>query len=63
MEDDRVHALAIALRHVLRHLERSGALTPQETAEALDDALEQMRAVGSFSPEAHKMVGRLYLPI
>lgn len=37
-------------------------LTPHETAEALDSALEQMRTVGSFSSEAHRVIGRLYLP-
>ena len=63
MDDNtQVFALAMTLQHLLRALEKKGVMSQPETFSMLDDVLEEMRK-GAFSPDAHKTIGLLYLPV
>jgi hypothetical protein len=58
IEDGRAFGATMALKHVLRLLERKGVITHAEIITTLDDALEELRGVTSLAPDAHAAAGR-----
>jgi len=54
IEDGRAYGATLALKHILGLLERKGVVTHSELTNVLDDALEELRALGNtaFSPGA-----------
>jgi hypothetical protein len=65
LEDGRAYGLIIALKHLLRTLERKGVLAHSETVTMLDAALDELKSIpnlkGDAAADAARAVGSLYL--
>jgi hypothetical protein len=69
LEEGRAYALAIAVQHLLRLLERRGIVSAGETRSMLDSALEELNDLikrqvlsATAGAEGAKTIGALYLP-
>ena len=70
IENGRAYAVAVALQHLLRALERKGVMTKPETTKMLDEVVAEigdLSSRGGLSAEAgadaRRTIGGLYLPI
>jgi hypothetical protein len=70
IDDDGVAAargVAIALKHLLRRLERRGILSPTETETLLDGAFDEIRKISALKGDAlwaaARAIGVLHLPV
>ncbi|WP_374576928.1 hypothetical protein [Phenylobacterium sp.] len=68
IEEGRAYALAIAMQHLLRHLERKGVLNQADTTRLLDASIEQLNQLPAdrMDPESRadgaRTLGLLYCP-
>lgn len=64
IDDGRAYAVGLALKALLRKLEKKGVLQYTETQKMLDDTLEELKTI-EMAPEegarAARMIGALYL--
>jgi hypothetical protein len=70
IEEGRAYAVAVALQHLLRAIERKGVMTKTETTQMLDDVVDELVDLtnkgvlsAEASAEARRTIGGLYLPI
>jgi hypothetical protein len=67
IDDGRAYGVALALKHILGLLERSGVIEHRDLGGVLDDALAELKSLGEgvIAPEAGaaaaKTIGLLYL--
>jgi hypothetical protein len=69
IDNGRAYAVAVALQHLLRALERKGVMTEPETTKMLDEVVDEivdLTTQGVLSAEANadarRTIGVLYLP-